>query len=77
VLKSGVIDWLTVIVFLFPALALATAIGTSIFVVAVLRSSRRAQGLCQFCGYDLRGHPRRDSCPECGKPFDFDAKGMN
>jgi hypothetical protein len=36
---------------------------------SALRASRKRQGLCVKCGYDLRGQtePR---CPECNTPFD-------
>lgn len=30
------------------------------------RSRRRRCGLCQWCGYDLRGN-RSGTCPECGQ----------
>ena len=30
------------------------------------RRSRRARGHCPACGYDLRGSPGADRCPECG-----------
>ena len=30
------------------------------------RRSRRARGHCPACGYDLRGSPGADHCPECG-----------
>ena len=41
------------------------------FVVAfakrMRRLSRRSKGLCESCGYDLRGNPN-NACPECGAP---------
>ena len=54
--------WAVVVVVLLPAwiaLALATA-------RAARRRSRRSRGLCESCGYDLRGSPPGGACPECG-----------
>jgi hypothetical protein len=30
--------------------------------------TRRKRGLCERCGYDLRGNPGGTACPECGAP---------
>jgi hypothetical protein len=32
-------------------------------------AGRRRRGLCDRCGYDLRGHTGGDRCPECGTVF--------
>jgi hypothetical protein len=49
-------DWAT----LTAASAVATAIPT-------LLLPRTRPGHCALCGYDLRGLPRMDQCPECGR----------
>jgi hypothetical protein len=33
------------------------------------RAKRRALGLCDACGYDLRGSADAGRCPECGMEF--------
>lgn len=45
-------------------LAAASALGTAVPVLALARTRR---GHCALCGYDLRGLPRMDQCPECGR----------
>ena len=51
------------------AIALVVGIGTYWFQKCVkrrlIRMLRRRQ-LCFDCGYDLRGNPAAESCPECG-----------
>ena len=43
-----------------------TAIPPAVFLVLrLLFRSRKDNGICDSCGYDLRATPRR--CPECGK----------
>jgi hypothetical protein len=36
------------------------------------RAKRRALGLCESCGYDLRGSADAGRCPECGSGFTDD-----
>jgi hypothetical protein len=50
--------WALLVFFLFA--------GTIPFVPWARRRRRRIRGLCEKCGYDLRGSPER--CPECGPP---------
>jgi hypothetical protein len=38
------------------------------------RRIRKRRGLCEQCGYDLRGSPAANACPECGTPMNGDAK---
>jgi hypothetical protein len=47
------------------SLVLATAVVPALWARGEIRLRRRkSRGLCQVCGYDLRGAPGR--CPECG-----------
>jgi len=39
---------------------------TVAFARRMRRLSRRNKGLCESCGYDLRGSPPGGACPECG-----------
>lgn len=63
-------------VFAIPFWMLAILFGLSpTLVVArrLLRRKRCANGLCQYCGYDLRATP--DRCPECGRGVVAKANG--
>jgi hypothetical protein len=60
--RYAVSVWLVAAIILLPvwcAIALATA-------RAFRRRVRRRRGLCEACGYDLRGSPPGGACPECG-----------
>ncbi len=54
----------------FPLASLVPIAGVAIFIAwrlnrdALEINTRRQRGLCEVCGYDLRGTP--DQCPECG-----------
>lgn len=66
-------DTITIAVAPFWSLSLITAALPLTWTAARLRSWRlrrrlRAQGRCENCGYDLRGTPLGNPCPECGKP---------
>ena len=50
---------LAVVFAIFPAIWLATMRHRR-------RAHRRKLGLCETCGYDLRGSPQQ-RCPECGR----------
>ncbi len=56
--------WVSIALFAFGALLLATPPLRQ----AVRRAVRRSQNRCVFCGYSLRGLIS-DRCPECGNPF--------
>jgi hypothetical protein len=43
------------------------ALGPAVFLLPLgRRRKRHAQGRCEACGYDLRGTPGTERCPECG-----------
>lgn len=57
----------------WAAHAPAWAVVTPLWIPLVIRLARplralrrRRRGLCPACGYDLRGTPGADRCPECG-----------
>ena len=63
---------LTIAVAPFWSLSLITAALPFTWTAARLRARHRrrrlkAENHCQNCGYDLRGTPARNVCPECGK----------
>lgn len=43
-----------------------TAGVAAVMVVRGVQRSRQAKGHCASCGYDLRGLPNAEQCPECG-----------
>jgi hypothetical protein len=47
------------------AVVILLTILPTIAIAHIRNQKRRAKGLCQFCGYDLRASPAR--CPECGR----------
>ena len=56
--------WVVAMIVLLP-------VWWAVLVVALRwrrRRSRRRKGLCERCGYDLRGNPSSGACPECGAP---------
>jgi hypothetical protein len=53
-------DWFIAILLILPPLAWVRRYGPR-----RRRRDRRRQGLCEACGYDLRGS--HGKCPECGK----------
>ncbi len=63
-------DWWDVRV-LVPAWAVGSVVGYAVYIVIrderrrFLRRYRCRNGLCAYCGYDLRATPER--CPECGR----------
>lgn len=62
-IDAGQAEWAVMAVFF--------AIGGKVMIWLAFRQpraeSRRRQGLCESCGYDLRAST--DRCPECGQPI--------
>jgi hypothetical protein len=46
---------------------LATAAVAAVLRSSIRRSAKRLHGCCVMCGYDLRGLPPGELCPECGR----------
>ena len=65
---NGAMGWLEVwtVAFRIWPLAVLAALLPVLWLFGKIRRTRLAQnGLCHYCGYDLRATP--DRCPECGK----------
>jgi hypothetical protein len=54
--------WPLMLVVLLPVWIALAAAATG----QLRRRVRRSNGLCESCGYDLRGSPTSSACPECG-----------
>jgi hypothetical protein len=49
-----------------PALAVLFALPAVVWTLRRQWRSRQPDGYCEKCGYDLRGNPQSEICPECG-----------
>lgn len=51
--------------------AAIVGLGAAAFLVAthVVATSGPPTGICERCGYDLRGSRESATCPECGEPI--------
>lgn len=60
---------------IFALLVLIPITLTLWLLVYAARAATRMVGACRRCGYDLRGLGERTRCPECGQPFEINARG--